>query len=73
MFAVLFAAAVFITPILYMLVSRYEMNNIQTVKAALTLLIAKPVFTLGNVAALLLILGAFEISAGTTGLFLGSI
>lgn len=73
LFAVLFAAAVFITPILYMLVSRYEMNNIQTVKAALTLLIAKPVFTLGNVAALLLILGAFEISAGTTVLFMGSI
>ena len=36
-------------------------------------MIAKPVFTLGNIVALLLILAAFEISAGTTVLFMGSV
>lgn len=72
-FAVLFAMAVLITPTLYMLVSRYEMTDIQLIKAAVTLMIAKPVFTLGNIAALCLILAAFEISAGTTVLFMGSV
>ena len=72
-FAVLFAMAILITPTLYMLVSRYEMTDIQLIKAAVTLMIAKPVFTLGNIAALCLILAAFEISAGTTVLFMGSV
>ena len=60
------------TPNLYMLASRYKMGNMQIVKTAVTLLIAKPVFSLGNLVALLLVLGAFEISAGTTVLFMGS-
>ena len=72
LFILLFAAAVLVTPNLYMLVSRYEMGNIQTAKTAVTLLFAKPVFTLGNIVALFLILAAFEISAGTTVLFMGS-
>ena len=72
LFAILLAAAVLVTPNLYMLASRYKMGNMQIVKTAVTLLIAKPVFSLGNLVALLLILGAFEISAGTTVLFMGS-
>ena len=58
---------------LYMLVSRYEMGNLHIAKTAVTLLFAKPVFTLGNVVALGIVLAAFEISAGTTVLFMGSI
>ena len=73
LFVLLFAAAVLVTPNLYMLVSRYEMKNMQIVKTAITLLIAKPVFTLGNIVALAVILAAFEISAGTTVLFMGSV
>lgn len=73
LFLLLFAATVLVTPNLYMLASRYEMKNIQIVKTAVTLLIAKPVFTLGNIVALALILAAFEISAGTTVLFMGSV
>ncbi len=72
-FIILFAAAVLVTPNLYMLASRYEMKNVQIVKAAVTLLIAKPVSTLGNIVALGIVLAAFEISAGTTVLFMGSI
>ena len=56
-----------------MLASRYKMGNLEIVRTAVTLMIAKPVFTLGNIVALLLILAAFEISAGTTVLFMGSV
>lgn len=72
LFVVLFAVTVLVTPNLYMLTSRYEMGNLQIVKTAVTLLIAQPVFTLGNLVALGLILAAFEICAGTTVLFMGS-
>lgn len=72
-FIILFAATVLVTPNLYMLASRYKMKNIQIAKTAVTLLIAKPVSTLGNLVALGVILAAFEISAGTTVLFMGSV
>ena len=72
-FMILFAAAVLVTPNLYMLASRYEMKNIQIAKTAVTLLIAKPVSALGNIVALGVVLAAFEISAGTTVLFMVSV
>lgn len=72
-FILLFATAALVTPNLYMLVSRYEMKNLQIVKTGVTLLIAKPVATLGNIVALAIVLMAFEISAGTTVLFMGSV
>ncbi len=72
-FMILFAVAVLVTPNLYMLASRYEMKNIQIAKTAVTLLIAKPVSALGNIVALGVVLAAFEISAGTTVLFMGSV
>lgn len=73
LFILLFAAAVLVTPNLYMLASRYEMKNMQIAKTAVTLLIARPVSTLGNIVALGIVLAAFEISAGTTVLFMGSV
>lgn len=73
LFIILFAAAVLITPNLYMLASRYEMKNIQIAKTAVTLLIAQPASTLGNIVALAVVLAAFEIAAGTAVLFMGSI
>lgn len=72
LFVILFAAAVLVTPNLYMLISRYEMSTWQIARTAVTLLFAKPVFTFGNMAALGVVLAAFEISAGTTVLFMGS-
>lgn len=72
-FILLFAAAVLVTPNLYMLISRYEMKNMQIVKTGVTLLIAKPAATLGNIVALAIVLVAFELSAGTTVLFMGSV
>lgn len=72
-FAVLAAAAVFVTPNLYMLVSRYEMKNLQIVKTGVTLLIARPIATLGNIVSFAAVLMAFELAAGTTVLFMGSV
>ena len=68
----MFAVSVLATPNLYMLASRYEMGKVQIAKTAVTLLFVKPVFTLGNIVAFFLILASFEISAGTTVLFMGS-
>ncbi|MEZ3485280.1 MAG: DUF624 domain-containing protein [Lachnospiraceae bacterium] len=73
LFVILFAAAVLVTPNLYMLASRYEMSNLQIAGTAVALMAVRPVYTFGNIAALLVILAAFEISAGTTVLFMGSV
>lgn len=72
-FIILFAAAVLVTPNLYLLISRYEMGNMQIVRTALTLMIVRPVSTLGSVAALGIVLAAFELLAGTAVLFMGSV
>ena len=61
------------TPTLYLLSSRYEMTNRQIIKDAVILLITRPVMTLGNLAALALILMCLEIQAGTTVLFMASV
>ena len=73
LFIILFAAAVLVTPNLYLLISRYEMSNLQIARTAVTLLVAKPIAALGNIVALGVVLAAFEISAGTTVLFMGSV
>lgn len=70
---ILFVIVLLMTPYLYLLVAHYKMKNMEIIKTALALTIGKPVFTVGNVAALGLLLAAFEISAGTTVLFMGSI
>lgn len=72
-FIILFAVSVLITPNLYMLISRYEMKNMQIVRTAITIFIAKPIMTIANIVALGIVLMAFEISAGTTVLFMGSV
>lgn len=72
-FGILTALTVLITPNLYMLSARYEMKNMQIVRTACTLLIARPVATLGNVVALGIVLMAFELCAGTAVLFIGSV
>lgn len=73
LFGILAALAVLVTPNLYMLISRYEMKNMQIVRTACTLLIARPVATLGNIVALGTVLMAYELCAGTTVLFMGSL
>lgn len=73
LFFLLFAAAVLVTPELYLFASRYEMTNLQLARTAVVVSIARPVVTLGNAAAFALMLAAFEMFAGTTVLFMGSV
>lgn len=72
-FTLLFAAAVLISPNLYLLASRYEMENVAIAKTACILTITRPVCTLGMAAALGAVLAAFEIAAGTAVLFMISV
>lgn len=72
-FGILLAISLLVTPNLYMLISRYQMKNMEIVRTAVTILIARPVATLGNIVALAIVLMAFEISPGTTVLFMGSV
>lgn len=71
--ALLLCAVVCMTPTIYLLASRYQMTSRQIIKDAVILLITRPVLTLGNLAALALILMCLEIQAGTTVLFMASV
>lgn len=73
LFVLLFAMAAAVTPNLYLLASRYEMKNRDIIKTACVLTITRPVCTLGMIAALGVVLAAFEIAAGTAVLFMVSI
>lgn len=73
LFVVLFAAGILVTPQMYLMASRYNMTNRQIAGNAIVLLIARPVATLGNTAALAVVLAAYELSAGTAVLFMGSV
>lgn len=68
----LFALTVLLTPILYLLVARYELSVLAVYKTAVILEIGRPVFTLGDTAALGLILMAFELAPGPAVVFMGS-
>lgn len=73
LFTILFSLAVLITPTLYLLTARYHMSSRAIVKDAIILMITRPGITLGNVAALGLILMCIEIQPGTAVLFMGSV
>lgn len=73
LFGILFAFAVIISPNLYLLASRYVLNNLKLAKSAIILTITKPVGTLGNIAALGTVLVLFELAAGTAILCMFSI
>lgn len=73
MFAVLFCVTVLVTPYLYLLIARYKMKDGDVLRTALACTIGKPVFTMGNAAALLLMMAAFEVAAGVAVLFMGSV
>lgn len=72
-FIILLVLTILITPNLYLLIMKFKLKNLQVIKTALAITIGKPVLTLGNAAAFLVILILFEITAGTTFLFMGSV
>lgn len=73
LFGILFAFTVIIFPNLYLLASRYAMDNLKTAKTAIGMTMTKPVCTLGNIAAFGIMLILFEVAAGTAILCMFSI
>lgn len=72
-FMILFAIIIIMTPFLYLLLVRYDMTNIQILKASLAVAIGKPIYTIGNIIICCFVLIMFEWMAGTTFLFIGSL
>lgn len=72
LFGILFLVILLMTPNLYLLSMKFKMGFVQLLKAALTITIGRPVLTLGNAAAFLIMMVLFEITSGTTFLFMGS-
>lgn len=73
LFFLLFLFTILLTPYLYLLVSRYEMDLRSIVRTSCILMFTNPAGTLGNVAVLGVLLMALEISPGTAVLFFTSI
>lgn len=63
---------ILLTPIIYILISRFKMNNLQLFKTALTLCITKPILTFSNIVAMLFFLMLFELAPSYTVLVMVS-
>ncbi|MBE5965472.1 MAG: DUF624 domain-containing protein [Lachnospiraceae bacterium] len=72
-FILVLAVIILMTPFLYLFISRYIMKNIQIIKNAFAIVIGKPLYALANAVIFLFMLVLFEVMAGTTFLFMGSI
>jgi uncharacterized membrane protein YesL len=70
LFFVAFIFTIILTPNLYLLASRYEMKFLDIVRVAVIITVTRPVCTLGYIAAFGFLLMLFELSAGTTVLFM---
>lgn len=67
------ALLLLITPFLYLLISRYQMKMLEIIKASFVIVIGKPLYAIGNAVVFLFVLMLFELIAGTTFLFIGSL
>lgn len=72
-FFIAFLFCIILTPNLYLLASRYKMKVLAIIKTAIIITVVRPVCTLGYVAAFAFLLMLFEITAGTTALFIISV
>lgn len=61
------------TPYIYILLSRFSMKNLDLIKASLILTFTRPILTICNVLIAAITLIFFEITPGTTVLFISSI
>ncbi|WP_300349242.1 DUF624 domain-containing protein [Clostridium sp.] len=61
------------TTYIFVLISRFSMNSIEILRASVILTFTKPLISIGNVLIFLFTLILFEISPGTTVIFMGSI
>lgn len=65
------ALIISITPFLYLFISRYAMKSIDIIKISFITVIGKPLYAMGNAIVFIFMLMLFEITAGTTFLFIG--
>lgn len=70
LFFVAFIFTIVLTPNLYLFASRYDMKLLDIVRVAVIITVTRPVCTLGYIAAFCFMLMLFELSAGTTVLFM---
>lgn len=73
LFTLLFLSALLLTPNLYFFTVNTELSCLHVFKLALAYTLGKPLAAIGNLGAFGIILLAFELSPGTTVLFMGSI
>ena len=73
LFTLLFLSALLLTPNLYFFAVNTELSCVNVFKLALAYTLGKPLAAIGNLGAFGIILLAFELSPGTTVLFMGSI
>lgn len=62
-----------ITPYIYLVISRFSLSTIDVLKNSLILTFTKPAITIANISSMVFTLILFEISPGTTFLFMGSV
>ncbi|MBU3136899.1 DUF624 domain-containing protein [Clostridium gasigenes] len=73
LFASLTILVLLTTPYIYILISRFSMNNMNIIKASLILVFTRPMITISNIVILIFSLILFEMTPGTTILFISSI
>lgn len=61
------------TPYIYMLISRFSMKPLDTIKASIVLVFTRPILTISNILILLASFILFELTPGTVILFISSI
>lgn len=63
----------FISPYIYVLISRFSMNTKDVIKNSFILVFTRPIISIANIFSIVFTLILFEISPGTTFLFIGSV
>ena len=63
----------FISPYIYVLISRFSMNTKDVIKNSFILVFNRPIISIANIFSIVFTLILFEISPGTTFLFIGSV
>ena len=63
----------FISPYIYVLISRFSMNTKDVIKNSFILVFTRPIISIANIFSIVFTLILFEMSPGTTFLFIGSV
>lgn len=73
LFACLGVVFLFITPYIYLIISRFSMKLFAILRVSIILVFTKPIITITNILVFAFVLILFEISPGTTVVFISSI